>query len=229
MGYAGDHTRRNFAPEIWLLSCYICIYCFTVHLPLFPYLLFMFTSILQVIRFSLCSSVSRDKKLVSWLPQFLIQDARIFSDYRISLAHDVWHCRAIEYGTTICWVLASGSTSFLFFQRVKSVYSDKKPIRWAFLLFLLVNVGISCLVPIGSHLGRLANTGYCVNTVEAYAAAPMFFRLAFDLGVFVAIAFRVATMQGLSGDPVPWSTILSRQSSSRMVRAALRSGQQYYL
>ncbi|PPQ93948.1 hypothetical protein CVT25_015840 [Psilocybe cyanescens] len=144
--------------------------------------------------------------------------------------HDVWHCKAIECGTTICWVLASASTSFLFFQRVKTVYVDKKYIRWGFFLLFLINVGVSCLVPIGSHLGRLANTGYCVSTgIEPYTAAATFFRLALDSSVYLAITFKVVTMQGISGESLPWSTIMPRHLSSRIVRAVLRSGQQYYL
>ncbi|KDR74015.1 hypothetical protein GALMADRAFT_157818 [Galerina marginata CBS 339.88] len=148
----------------------------------------------------------------------------------IAKTHTVSHCTALELGVTICWVMATAASSFLFFQRVKAVYSGQKIVHYVFFALLLTNIGMSTLVPIGSHVGPLANTGYCVNTgLKHYTAGSAFSRLVFDSFVFLAISFRVATMRGVSGESLSWKTLLSRNASSRLVRAILRGGQQYYL
>ncbi|PPQ98480.1 hypothetical protein CVT26_013881 [Gymnopilus dilepis] len=148
----------------------------------------------------------------------------------VSKTHKVAHCTALEYGVTISWVITSAASASLFFQRVKAVYSGQKSVHYLFAILLLVNVGTSFVVPLGSKLGPLANTGYCTNKgLKRYTAAAPMMRLIYDSLVFLAISFKIATMRGVSGEVVTLRTLFSRKSSSRLVRALLRGGQQYYL
>lgn len=145
-------------------------------------------------------------------------------------AHTVAHCTAFEYCVTISWVITSAASAFLFFQRVKAVYNDQKLIHYLFGILLLANISTSFLVPIGSHLGPLADTGYCINKgLKRYTAAAPIMRLVYDSFVFLAISFKIAMMQGVSGEVITWRRLFSRKSSSRLIRAILRGGQQYYL
>ena len=57
----------------------------------------------------------------------------------------------------------------------------------------------------------------------------MFSRLVFDSCVFLGISYELATTQASPGQPVTWRTFISGKASSRLVRAILRGGQQYYL
>ncbi|KAF8904736.1 hypothetical protein CPB84DRAFT_1895902 [Gymnopilus junonius] len=140
------------------------------------------------------------------------------------------HCNAFEYCVAISWVITSAASAFLFFQRVRAVYNEQKLVHYLFAILLLTNIAISLLVPIGSHLGPLADTGYCINTgLKRYVAAAPFMRLVYDSFVFLAISIKVATMQGVSGEVITWRALASRKSSSRLIRALLQGGQQYYL
>lgn len=153
-----------------------------------------------------------------------------FSTSLIVAARTLSNCNAVEYGVTTSWVLATASSSFLFFRRVKAVYNNNIYVYGTFFVLLLANIGVSILTITGSRLKPLADTGYCVNAgVEHYVAAAPFSRLFFDSCVFVAISYRFATMRGISGETFTWRTLLSRKASSRLVRAILQGGQQYYL
>lgn len=86
------------------------------------------------------------------------------------------------------------------------------------------------VVPIGNRAGPLGQTGWCINTdVAHYVLAAVFSRLVFDSCVFLGISYELATTQSIPGEMITWRTIITGRTRSRLVRALLRGGQQYYL
>ncbi|KAF8999661.1 hypothetical protein BDQ17DRAFT_1308453 [Cyathus striatus] len=148
----------------------------------------------------------------------------------ISKTHPIAHCNALELGVTCCWVIATASSSFLFLRRVQALYRNNKLLYHAFYVLYLANVGVSIVVPLGSHVGSLANTGYCVNTgIKHYVAAGAFMPLAFDSIVFLAISYRIATNHKKPGNNTSWKVWITGDALPRLSKAVLQSGQQYYL
>ncbi|KAF8999681.1 hypothetical protein BDQ17DRAFT_1186312, partial [Cyathus striatus] len=102
--------------------------------------------------------------------------------------HPLAHCNAIKLGINCCCVISTSASSFLFLRRVQAVYQNNKLVCHTFSVLYLATVGMLIVIPIGAHVGPLANTGYCVNTgIKHYVAAGTFMPLAFDSLVFLAI------------------------------------------
>ncbi|KAF8153964.1 hypothetical protein B0H34DRAFT_799880 [Crassisporium funariophilum] len=164
-----------------------------------------------------------------------ISQARPFSLASVLLAvfsktHPTAHCAALEIGETICLVLANASSSFLLSRRVQAVYPSHKTIRSLFLILLVVSIGVSMTLPFGFREMSFAKSGYCITTgITSYAITVPFARLFFDTCVYMGIAYQVLRMEGLSGECCTWRTIVTGKCLSRLARAFLLGGQQYYL
>lgn len=52
-------------------------------------------------------------------------------------------------GVSSTSLIATGTSSLLFLQRVQAVYADSKIVKYAFFALWLVQIGLSVLVPIG--------------------------------------------------------------------------------
>lgn len=127
-------------------------------------------------------------------------------------------------------MISSASSSFLFLRRVQAVFCQRKVLQHFYSFLYVVNVGISCVVAIGTRAGPVGQTGWCINTeIAPYVTAAFLSRLLFDSCVFVGISYELATVQSLSGVAVTWSTIITGRAKSRIIQAILRGGQQYYL
>lgn len=127
--------------------------------------------------------------------------------------------------------MAISSSSFLFLRRVQAVFQDSKPFVYFFSALWVVNVGISFLVPIGSHSGPLSATGYCINIgIKPYVAASAFVPLAFDSLVFLAVSWKIITLHSLAEQETTWGAVFfSGRTLPHFVKAVFRGGQQYYL
>jgi hypothetical protein len=140
------------------------------------------------------------------------------------------HCQAQELGVAICWMISTASSSFLFLRRTHAIFNARRYWQHFYSCLYIVNVGISFVVPIGNHAGPFGQTGWCINTnVQYYVVAAVFSRLIFDSCVFIGISYELATSHSLPGEVVTWRTFITGKASSRLMRALLRGGQQYYL
>ncbi|KAF4611800.1 hypothetical protein D9613_003713 [Agrocybe pediades] len=185
----------------------------------------LFPTNINTLRTIIRATLGHSEEYVTLAPRPVQNSYR--SAFSKILARRISDCDALEYGVTVSWVLATAASSFLFFRRVRAIYNDNKYVRHFFFALLLANIGVSILTIPGSHMKPLADTGYCVNAgVQQYVAAAPFSRLVYDSCVFIAISYRFAT---ISGENMTWRILLSRRASSRIVRAILQGGQQYYL
>lgn len=78
-----------------------------------------------------------------WIRYVFLQALNFYN-----LASPLPNCHAAILGSTCLSMLATGSSSFLFLVRIQAVYSHSKPVKYAFLLLWLVQVGLSALTPL---------------------------------------------------------------------------------
>lgn len=59
------------------------------------------------------------------------------------------NCHAMALGIACSTIVATGTSSFLFFLRIQAVYSHSKLVRYGFFVIWVIQVGLSVLVPLG--------------------------------------------------------------------------------
>ncbi|KAH7915813.1 hypothetical protein BJ138DRAFT_1140948 [Hygrophoropsis aurantiaca] len=139
-------------------------------------------------------------------------------------------CAALMLTICIAWIATSACSSFLFLKRVQAIFLQQRMVFHAFILLWIASVGVSIVVPFGSHAGPLADTKHCINTGEAhYVVAAIIMQLVFDSLVFLAISYKLASSRHNSGEKIPWKKIFSGRALPRLSKAVLQGGQQYYL
>ncbi|KAF9040085.1 hypothetical protein BJ165DRAFT_354353 [Panaeolus papilionaceus] len=130
----------------------------------------------------------------------------------------------------LCEMVSTCSSSFLFFLRVWSLYSNEAFIRYPFLVFLITVIGVSSVVPIGKHAVPLPETRYCLEMrLETYVGATTLLYLLFELSVYLSIAYKIATMPGISGEATSIRSLATPKMRRRLLRAFFHQGQQHYL
>jgi hypothetical protein len=130
-----------------------------------------------------------------------------------------------------CFVAAVPSTGFLFFLRIRAIFHQTKGIVAMFLVFWLITLGASIMVPFGvegTHVGAPEYTSrYCISQhLKPYAGAGTIANMANGTLVFLAISSKLLWSNGqtsrvrafVKGDGIP-----------RLSSVILTSGQLYYL
>jgi hypothetical protein len=141
----------------------------------------------------------------------------------------VSHCKVLLDLVTSSYIFAIPPTAFLFFLRVRAVYSRSRLVVGVFGLLWLSVLGTSLLVPLevaqGIHIGT---TNQCINSkVSQIAATPVVTNMVLNLLVFVAVSWRLAVINHPTQSRV-WS-LLTGQGMSPMSSMVIKSGQLYYM
>ncbi|KAF5354271.1 hypothetical protein D9756_007040 [Leucocoprinus leucothites] len=165
--------------------------------------------------------------------------SRVFACTLVLLAvlmctHPIPDCHAMAISVAITIILAMTTTSFLFLQRVRALYTENSVVRLAFtLLWLAVSIVVSITVTIGVGAAHVPGTQYChYLVVDRYTATAGFSWLFFDTLVFLAVSYWIiSSHSGLNADVGPaisWVTFAKGQALPKLSRAVLQGGQQYY-
>ncbi|KAL9709645.1 hypothetical protein Ac2012v2_007384 [Leucoagaricus gongylophorus] len=151
----------------------------------------------------------------------------------IEFTHPVDHCNAINYCTGIGCVLTVASTTFIFLQRLRAVYSGNRRVQVIAVLLWIGTCITMAFTVVDAKTTHVPGTKYCAYTVanETLLANGVVF-LGFDTLVFLAISHKIASSH-LDVDVVErgikWRTVLWGRTLPRLSRVVIRGGQKYYL
>lgn len=143
----------------------------------------------------------------------------------------VGNCQALQIALGICFTIAVPVTSFLFFLRIKAIFSGQNIVIGIF-AFLWTSVLACCLlVPFAIHGAHIGNTDHCINTlVKPFSSAGIIASTVHDTCVLVAISARI--LYNSSVDETfgsRFKTFWSGRALPKFSKSILQSGQQYYL
>ncbi|KZP26067.1 hypothetical protein FIBSPDRAFT_1041121 [Athelia psychrophila] len=144
----------------------------------------------------------------------------------------VGNCKTIAALTGVCSTVGVASTSYLFFLRVRAVYSQSKNITALFgaLWFAttVLSIATNALEALGAE--RIPFTAYCTETSVKFDSLPSISTFVHDTIVFLAISYRLAADSMAADD---WrSRLLSITTGKGLLsfsRSLMRHGQLYYL
>ncbi|KAL4077065.1 hypothetical protein V8B97DRAFT_1378990 [Scleroderma yunnanense] len=138
-------------------------------------------------------------------------------------------CQTIQNVVSALFFISSSASDFLFLTRVRAVYYSSKLVRFAFIFLWIADVGTIGLLFTGIRVSEIADTKHCVNNGgKEYVAAAMLVPFFFDTMVYIFITVKLLSTRNLSEKKVTWRTF-SGKSLSRVSRAIMQGGQQYYL
>lgn len=148
----------------------------------------------------------------------------------VNPAGPIENCRSLQISSTVCLYVSVASSDSLFLARVCAVYYHKKPVRIAFILIWIVDLGVLCLFFTALDIIPIANTKHCINvSKDKSIMVPQFVSLFFDTMVYIFITTKLLPTRKLSEKKVTWRTIFSGESLPRLSHAIMQGGQQYYL
>ncbi|KAF9448730.1 hypothetical protein P691DRAFT_729114 [Macrolepiota fuliginosa MF-IS2] len=132
-------------------------------------------------------------------------------------------CNAMQIAVEVFCSLSMVCSSFLFLRRLEAVYANKRVVRWIFrFLWFATTVG-TVTIAIGIGAEHTEGTGYyMVYKVKDYAAVNQFLPAVFD-----ALAF-FASSHSMLDENISWNILITGKALSRLLRALLHIGQQYY-
>ncbi|GJJ13747.1 hypothetical protein Clacol_008003 [Clathrus columnatus] len=137
------------------------------------------------------------------------------------------NCAVLPVAIGICWTIAIGSTSLLFFYRIKAVFDGNRPIILLFGGLWLANLGGAMTVPFALKAGNIADTPFCIPTgVKPFSSVGIITTACFDTLVFVAVSWNIIQRTAI-GDKS--ASFLKGKNLPLVSRELLRGGQQYYL
>ncbi|KAJ7572120.1 hypothetical protein C8J56DRAFT_1080883 [Mycena floridula] len=143
------------------------------------------------------------------------------------------HCAFILRMTAWSYPLMASFTSFLFFIRVKAVYSNRISVAIPFFCLWLAVAGSSITIIFGVTGGNIGPTPYCVNTSAApYVSAAMWSTMVHDTAVTLAISIRLLHNSYADTDSFGIRTraehIFYGKSLPRFSRTIFQDGLVYY-
>lgn len=129
-------------------------------------------------------------------------------------------CALLQKVIGVMWAISLSTTSLLFLQRIRAVFSANKPVIFAFCVLWLMVLGVSTSLPWAIDGDHDRNTLYCVHTaVRPFASGILIGAFVNDTCVFLAITWALSRRgSDIKGKELP-----------RITKALITSGQQYYL
>ncbi|KAJ6548660.1 hypothetical protein B0H19DRAFT_1161548 [Mycena capillaripes] len=144
-------------------------------------------------------------------------------------AYPLSDCNAAMLAFNGFYPILSGSTSLLFFFRVRAIYNHQRLITWFFGLLLLCALGASMTIPIGTSVAQVGTS--CIITYLApYIGANGIAMTVFDTSVFLAISCRLLAnshVEQTRGEKV--RALFRGANLHAFSKALFRDGQKYYL
>ncbi|KAF7362549.1 hypothetical protein MVEN_00603100 [Mycena venus] len=139
-------------------------------------------------------------------------------------------CQAAIITFTTFYPLSIGSTSLLFFFRVRAVYGGHHLVTLIFGILWVFVLGSAITVPtLGSHAARIGSS--CILTeVSQYAWLPGVALAINDTSVFLAISYRL--LANTCTDYTPWERIQALFRGPNLhtfSKVVFKDGQKYYM
>ncbi|KAL0958090.1 hypothetical protein HGRIS_000263 [Hohenbuehelia grisea] len=149
----------------------------------------------------------------------------------VHLAVPVKDCSAIIHSIGALYVLSTCSTAMLFLIRVTAVWHESKLAKTIFYGLWASILGCSIAVPIGITSRHIGPTQQCIDTAfSPSTVAGTIMMLVNDSAIFLAISFRVLNYAVVDdGLAIRARAFFGGGRISRLARALLQGGQQYYL
>ncbi|XP_006456213.1 hypothetical protein AGABI2DRAFT_122127 [Agaricus bisporus var. bisporus H97] len=142
------------------------------------------------------------------------------------------NCHGMEISIGIICYFAMLCTTYLFLQRIRTLYTGSKKITTLFSILWLITLGATTPSAFGVKMAYIPGTRYCVaSNAERYVATAAFVRFAFDTLVYLAVAYHRVCVEGKT----PKNVLDGREKQgsglvpSGLYGAFLRGGQQYYI
>jgi hypothetical protein len=136
----------------------------------------------------------------------------------------------MNYSVGIGCALTVASTTFIFLQRLRAVFPQN---RWVQIVAILLWLGVCVTMAftvVDSTSMHIPGTQYCIySVVDRSLIANGAAFVAFDTFVLAAISYKIAACHSSSETGITWGTAVSGKTLSRVSKAILRGGQQYYL
>jgi hypothetical protein len=138
-------------------------------------------------------------------------------------------CNALILFTGVAFILAVPVTALLFLLRLRAVFLKNRVIVTIFGVLWLCVLGGAITVPFSVTAAKIGPTNYCIDAeVKPFSSAGPIANTVFSTLVFIAISWRLVTMNlALNGTPRGISFITG-QGSSTLSTILLRDGQLYY-
>lgn len=135
----------------------------------------------------------------------------------------------MAYCVGVACTLTIVSTTFIFLQRLRAVYSQHRRVQIVGILLWLGTCITMALTVVETKSIHIPGTQYCTYVIvgPSLLANGVVF-VAFDTFAFIAVSYKVATSHSETENGITWKT-LSGKALPRLSRAVLRGGQQYYL
>jgi hypothetical protein len=156
------------------------------------------------------------------------------TDYPISanqcIATAVPSCTNLIVATGISYVFSVPVTALLFLLRLRAIFLKSKLVVATFGALWLCVLGASITVPFSISAARIGPTNFCIDAaVKPFISAAPIANTVFGTLVFIAISWRLVTMnRGISGTSRR-ATFFSGGGSSTIASILLRDGQVYYV
>jgi hypothetical protein len=130
----------------------------------------------------------------------------------------------------ISYICSVPITALLFLLRLRAVFLNNKAVVVVFGALWLGLLGASLTVPFSITAARIGPTNYCIDAaVKPFSSAAPIANTVFGTLVFIAISWRLVTMNhGISGTS-RGATFFSGGGSSTIASILLRDGQVYYV
>ncbi|KZP03891.1 hypothetical protein FIBSPDRAFT_868440 [Athelia psychrophila] len=142
------------------------------------------------------------------------------------------NCAGFALFEGILAILATSSSSFLFFARVRAVYENSRPVTAFFASFWLAIVGTGFLFLFAVQTSNPTGTKRCAMTgAKPWAMSLLWVKAAFDTCVLIAVSLRLASQSSSSypGKPPLWTLLRGGVKLPRLCRELVNSGQLFYL
>lgn len=148
----------------------------------------------------------------------------------IEFTHPVNHCDAINYCVGIGCVLTIASTTFIFLQRLRAVYSGNRRVQIIAIVLWIGTCVTMALTVVDARSAHIPGTQYCAYMVvnRSLLANGIVF-VGFDTFAFLAITYKIGFCHLDVESGAGWTAAISGKALPRISRAVLRGGQQYYL
>ncbi|KAJ3567094.1 hypothetical protein NP233_g6582 [Leucocoprinus birnbaumii] len=148
----------------------------------------------------------------------------------IEFTHPVDHCNAINYCIGVGCVLTISSTTFIFLQRLRAVYSGNKRVQIIAILLWIGVVITMAFTVVDARSAHVPGTNYCAYMVvdRSLLANGVVF-VAFDTFAFLAISYKIGYTHLDLEDGAGFVAAVSGRALPRLSQAVIRGGQQYYL
>ncbi|KAJ7895659.1 hypothetical protein B0H14DRAFT_2558706 [Mycena olivaceomarginata] len=113
--------------------------------------------------------------------------------FSLFATYPIPNCQAAMIVFNCGLLFASSASSFLFFLRVRAVYSGRPLVTWIFGFLWVCVVGAAITVPIGIKAIKVGGSLCLVSKVPAYAGAAATVLMVNDTLVVLAISYRLLT------------------------------------